>query len=59
MSCSIGEFYMVNYHPMLKNSAYHRILLFLLRKHECKKLRRNDFKMAIMMLLHNLIMLNH
>ena len=42
ISCSIGEFYKLHYQPMLKKYAYHRILLCLLRKYECKSFR-NDF----------------
>ena len=34
MSCSIGEFHKVNYQPILKMYVYHRMLLYLLGKHE-------------------------
>ena len=38
MSCSIGEFHKVSYQSILKKYAYHRMLLCLLVKHECKNL---------------------
>ena len=40
MSCCIGEFHMVHYHTMLRKYSYHRMLMFLLGKHECKELIR-------------------
>ena len=40
ISCYIVEFHMVHYQSMLKKYAYHRVLIFLPGKHECKKLRR-------------------
>ena len=39
----IGKFHEVHYQPMLKKCAYHRILLCLLGKHECKNLRKEAF----------------
>ena len=39
MLCSIGEFYMVHYQPMLNKYSYHIILLRLLRKHK-EKIRK-------------------
>ena len=43
VSCSIGEFHMAHYQPMLKKYAYHRILLCLLGKHGWNNLRREYF----------------
>ena len=43
ISCSIGEFNKLHYQPILKKFAYHRMLLCLLGKHECKNIRREDF----------------
>ena len=40
MSCSIGEFQMLHYNPMLNNYAYHRMLMCLLGIHEYNELRR-------------------
>ena len=40
MSCYIGEFHMVHYKKVLNNFAYHRIILCLVGKHECKHLIR-------------------
>ena len=37
MSCSIGEFNMIHYQPMLKKYAYYRMLMCLLVRHECKQ----------------------
>ena len=39
----MGEFHQVHYQPMLYNYEYHRVLLCLLGKHECKKLRNEYF----------------
>ena len=43
MLCYIGEFHKVHYQPILKKYAYHRILLCLLGKHECKNIRIEVF----------------
>ena len=43
MSFYIGEFNTVRYQPMLKKYEYHRMLIFLLGKHECKNIRREAF----------------
>ena len=43
MSCSIDEFHEVHYQPMLKKYVYHRMLLCLLGKHECKNLGGESF----------------
>ena len=43
MTGSIGEFHVLHYKPILKKYAYHRMLLFLLLKYDCKKLRREAF----------------
>ena len=38
MLCSIGEFHKVDYQRVLNKYAYHRMLLCLLGKNECKNL---------------------
>ena len=38
ISCSIGEFQMLHYNPILNNYAYLRMLMCLLGKHECNEL---------------------
>ena len=43
ISCSIGELHKVYYQLMLKNYAYHRMLLCLLGKHEWQNIRREEF----------------
>ena len=40
MACSIGEIHKLHHQPRLKKYAYHKILLCLLGKYECKNLRR-------------------
>ena len=47
ISCSVGKFHRLHYHPMLKKYAYHRMLLCLLGKRECKNLR-NGYFLAVM-----------
>ena len=41
--CSIGEFHMVHYQPILEKYAYHRMLIRLIEKHECKELQIKVF----------------
>ena len=43
ISCYIGEFHLIHYCPMLKKYAYHRMLLFLLVKHQFNNIRREYF----------------
>ena len=43
ISCSIGKFHNVHYQQMLKNYSYHRILLCLIDKNECKILEMPHF----------------
>ena len=43
MSLSIGEFYMVHYQTMLNKYVYHRMLLWLLGKHEWNNIRGELF----------------
>ena len=43
MSCYIGEFHKLYHQPMSKKYAYHRMLLCLQGKHECKNLRNESF----------------
>ena len=43
ISLSVGEFHKVCYQTMLLKYAYHRILLCLLGKHDCKNHRREAF----------------
>ena len=50
MSCYIVDFHKVHYKQMLKKYAYHRMLLWLLGKNECKNIRREYFWMTIMIL---------
>ena len=40
MSFYIGEFYTIHYNPMLKKYEYHKMVMFLIVKHEYKELRR-------------------
>ena len=40
ISFSIGRFHRLYYQPMLKKYAYHKMVLCLLGKHECKNIRR-------------------
>ena len=42
MSCSIGEFDMVYYRIILNKHSYHKMILCLLGKHDCKKLGKED-----------------
>ena len=43
MSCSIGKFQIVHYHPIANKYEYHIILLFLFVKHECNNLMKECF----------------
>ena len=40
ISCSIGEFHMLHYQPILNKYSYHGMLMCLLGKHQCNDLRR-------------------
>ena len=46
----IGEFYMVNYQPMLKKYLYHRISSCLLHRNEFNKSRKKNIFMTILLL---------
>ena len=41
--CRIDEFHKVHYQKMLKKYEYHRMLLCLLGKNECKNIRNKVF----------------
>ena len=43
MSCYNGKFHKLYYQPIVKNYAYHMMLLFLIGKNECKNIRREAF----------------
>ena len=43
LSYYIGEFNKVHYQPILKDYSYHRLLFWLLGKHECQNIRRAFF----------------
>ena len=56
---SIGEFHKVHWQPILKNYEYHRMLYFLLGKHEFKNVRKKALWKKIVLWWQNMIMLKH